>query len=83
VRQNSPNPFRTTSIIEFSSPAGGLVTLKISNMLGKVVSTKMVLATRGMNRLTVNAKELGPGVYFYTVSSDKNSATRRMIVDNE
>ncbi len=81
--QNNPNPFHGISTVLFSSPSASMVTLKVSNMLGKIVSSKTILAKSGMNRISFNAKEFEPGIYFYTISNEKNSITKRMIVDNE
>ncbi len=83
VLQNNPNPFHGISTVEFNSPKASIVTVKVSNMLGKTVSTKMILAKSGINRIMFNSKEFEPGIYFYTISSDKNSVTKRMIVGSE
>lgn len=83
VSQNIPNPFSGTSQVEFNATHAGMTTIKVSNMLGEVVSSKMIFAKSGINKIMFNAKDFEPGVYFYTISSDKNSVTRRMIVDTE
>jgi hypothetical protein len=83
VLQNKPNPFHGISTVEFTSPAASGVTLKVSNMLGKVVSTKTLWAKSGVNKIALNAKDYQPGIYFYTIGNEKNSVTRRMIVVNE
>jgi hypothetical protein len=83
VLQNTPNPFSGLSTVEFNSPIAAMTTIKVSNMLGKEVSTKIILAKSGINKIMFNAKDFAPGIYFYTISSEKNSVTRRMIVDNE
>jgi len=83
VTQNVPNPFSGLSAVEFTSPHSSMTTVKVSNMLGKEVSTKTILAKSGINKIMFNAKDFEPGIYFYTISSEKNSATKRMIVGNE
>ena len=83
VQQNKPNPFHGVSTVEFTSPVSGTFTLKVSNMLGETVSTKMLMAHRGINRIMFNSKDFEPGIYFYTLSNEKNSVTKRMIVDND
>jgi len=83
VLQNNPNPFHGISAVEFSAPKASMITIKVSNMLGKTISTKAVWAKSGINKIMFNAKDFEPGIYFYTISSDKNSVTKRMIVDNE
>lgn len=83
VLQNNPNPFHGTSVVEYTTPAAAPVTIKVSNMLGKVVSTRLVWAKGGINKIMFNAKDFEPGIYFYTISNEKYSVTKRMIVDNE
>jgi len=83
VSQNKPNPFSGLSEIEFNSPHAAMTTIKVSNMIGEVVSSREVLAKSGINKIMFNAKDFKPGVYFYTISSDKNSVTKRMIVDSD
>ena len=36
--------------------------------------------TAGTHTLTINANDMASGVYFYTVSTDTNKVTRKMIV---
>ncbi len=83
VLQNYPNPFHGITTVSFVSPKASLVSIKVSNMLGKTVSTKTQYAKSGINRIMLNSKDFGPGIYFYTISNDKNSVTKRMIVVNE
>jgi hypothetical protein len=83
VSQNTPNPFSGLSVVEYNSPAGGLTTIKVSNMLGEEVNNKVIMAKAGINKIMFNAKDFEAGIYFYTISSEKNSVTRRMIVDHD
>jgi hypothetical protein len=83
VLQNNPNPFHGISTVEFNSPKSAMVTVKVANMLGKTISTKTILAKSGLNKFMFNADEYEPGIYFYTISSEKNAVTKRMIVDNQ
>jgi hypothetical protein len=83
VLQNVPNPFHGVSSIQFSSPSSSMITLKVSNMLGKTVSSKTILSKSGINKIMFNAKEFEPGIYFYTLSNGISSVTKRMIVVSE
>jgi Uri superfamily endonuclease len=49
-------------------------------MVGKVVYTLKLQASKGENNVNFTADQLTPGVYFYTISDGKNSVTRRMVV---
>jgi len=83
VAQNRPNPFNHTTFIDFSTPTYGIFTLKISDILGKTVSMKNITANRGLNRITISAKDFESGIYFYTISNNKTAITKRMIIQNE
>jgi hypothetical protein len=49
-------------------------------MVGKQVLSRMVKADRGQNAITIQADQLVPGIYFYTISDGKKSVTRKMTV---
>jgi hypothetical protein len=88
VAQNKPNPFSRTTTIEFSSPSRDSYTLKVSNILGKVVYSKTISADRGLNKIVLNTrdisfKEFSSGVYFYTLSNNKHAITKRMVIRND
>jgi hypothetical protein len=83
VLQNNPNPFSGISSVDFNAPVSSMMTVKVSNILGKMVSSKMIWAKSGINRIMFNAKDFEPGIYFYTIGNEKNSVTKRMIVGNE
>jgi hypothetical protein len=83
LAQNKPNPFNRNTVIEFSTPVHDFFTLKVSNILGKVIYSKNITADRGINKITLSAKDFTSGIYFYTLSNNKNAATRRMIIRND
>ncbi len=83
VAQNVPNPFSKTTEISFNSPSNELSTLKVSNLLGKVVFSKSVFAQRGLNKITLSSKDFDAGIYMYTIGNSRTSITKRMIVSNE
>lgn len=83
VAQNVPNPFSKTTEISFSSPSNELLTLKVSNLLGKVIYTKSVYAQKGLNKITLSSREFDAGIYIYSIGNSRTSVTRRMIVSNE
>ena len=72
LNQNYPNPFNPSTIINFSIPVKSYVSLKVYDILGRVVD---VLANGIMNagnyKITFESKKLASGVYIYSLSSDK------------
>lgn len=81
LQQNYPNPFNPSTNIEFSLPQNQKVTLKIYDLLGRLVST---LVDRELNagnhKVTFNAGDLSSGVYFYTINAGEFNATKKLIL---
>ncbi len=81
LSQNYPNPFNPTTAIGYQLTAGGFVTLKVFNVLGREVATLVNQPmTSGNHQVTFDASSLGSGVYFYRLSSGSFSATRKLLL---
>ena len=78
LNQNYPNPFNPTTTISFTIPATSNVSLKIFNILGKEVAT-LVNETRSAGNYSVkfNANGLSSGIYFYQLTTDNFTATKK------
>jgi hypothetical protein len=83
VAQNIPNPFNRATEISFNNPSGEPVSLKVSNLLGKVVYSKSIFAQKGLNKIALSSKDFDAGIYIYTIAGSGTSIARRMIVSNE
>ncbi|HMQ70466.1 MAG TPA: T9SS type A sorting domain-containing protein, partial [Ignavibacteria bacterium] len=81
LSQNYPNPFNPSTTINFDLPNDGNVSLKLYDMSGKEVAT-LVNGVRaaGYYSVNFNASQLTSGVYFYTISSDNFTATKKMLL---
>jgi photosystem II stability/assembly factor-like uncharacterized protein len=79
--QNYPNPFNPGTVISYSLKENGYVTLKIFDILGKEVAT-LVNAKQNAGTYNVewDAGKYNSGVYFYKLSTEKFSDTKRMIL---
>ena len=84
--QNRPNPFNPTTSIQFSLPKTGPVRLEVLNILGQRVS---LLADgvypAGTHEVVWNGRDdkgtsAASGIYFYRITSDKFSSTRKMVL---
>ncbi len=79
--QNYPNPFNPTTNIQFSVPKNNLVTLKVYDITGKLIST---LVNQNLNAGTYNvdfdATKLSSGVYFYTMQAGNFTSTKKMVL---
>lgn len=77
--QNQPNPFRQNTQIRFYLPQAAKAQLVIRNALGKTVWQRFQQYPAGEQRETVNLN-LTPGMYFYTLETEKTTLTKSMIV---
>ena len=81
LSQNYPNPFNPTTNIHFSIPKDGNVSLKFYDVLGNEVATYY---DGFMNAGTYNAEfdgsKLSSGVYFYQLTADDFTATKKMLL---
>lgn len=70
LKQNYPNPFNPSTIISFEVPVATKVTLRVYDMLGRVVATLVDdNLTSGSYNYTFDATKLSSGVYLYEVST--------------
>lgn len=79
--QNYPNPFNPTTIITFSLHEADHVTIKLYDILGKEVKEIADESySKGIHQITLDASSLAAGLYVYTLSSNKFTAQRKLIV---
>jgi hypothetical protein len=79
--QNTPNPVAGETMIGFSLPEAGTVTLTIQDVTGKVVLRRTEERAAGYNNLVLNRRDLGvAGVLTYTVTAGDFTATKKMVV---
>jgi len=81
LEQNYPNPFNPTTVINFTLPNAGNVTLKVYNSIGQEVATLINGYKAASNyQVDFNAAGLTSGVYFYTLSVDNFTQTKKMML---
>jgi hypothetical protein len=81
LSQNYPNPFNPTTLIKFSIPEEGLVTLKVYNTVGQEVATLVnEFKARGTYEVDFNASNLASGVYMYTLYTSKTTLSKKMLL---
>jgi len=81
LSQNYPNPFNPVTNLEFGISNFGFVTLKIYNISGKEVATLVNEQLQpGSYKVEWNAAEYPSGTYFYKLSTDVFSDTKRMLL---
>jgi hypothetical protein len=79
--QNYPNPFNPSTMINFDIVKSGSVNLIVFDVTGKEVSRLIDgYKPAGKYSLDFIASDLPSGIYFYTLTSGSQSATRKMIL---
>ncbi|HLP93854.1 MAG TPA: T9SS type A sorting domain-containing protein, partial [Saprospiraceae bacterium] len=84
--QNQPNPFKNKTSIGFYLPSAAEATLSIVDESGRVVYRQKGWYAAGMNNIMLDAALVsvqGAGVLYYTLETEHNSATRKMVKVNE
>jgi len=78
---NYPNPFNTSTIINYQLPIDACVKLDIYNLLGeKVASLADKRQQAGYKSVNWDAQEVSSGLYFYKLTAGDYSETKRMML---
>jgi hypothetical protein len=80
--QNYPNPFNPSTNFRFTLPVASTVKLSVYNILGQEVATVLnsTALSAGEHSFTFDASNLSSGVYFYRLTADKFTATKKMML---
>jgi hypothetical protein len=79
--QNQPNPFNKKTTIRYFIPENSIQTsILVFDMQGKLIKTYS-LTTKGDGTVEINASELQPGMYMYSlITGGKEVDTKKMIL---
>lgn len=81
LEQNYPNPFNPSTIIRYSVPADGSVSLKLFNIYGQEVKTLLSARQRaGLHSVRLDGNKLASGVYFYRLVTGVHAETKKMVL---
>jgi Secretion system C-terminal sorting domain len=82
LEQNYPNPFNPSTMIRFSIPEKGLVTLKVYSLLGEEVETLINNneMSNGTYEVDFKGNNLASGIYFYTLKVNNFVSTKKMML---
>jgi hypothetical protein len=74
-----PNPFCSSTTVEFELEHPGISEIMIMNHFGQVIDKISHSGQKGKNQVTWNAGLLPPGIYFCQVTSGKQVATCKLV----
>jgi len=77
-----PNPFSDVARMSFYTPFNDRVSLRVYNILGKLMHEETQIATPGEHQFNFNGEELLPGTYFYRINNSKELYTGKFIKSN-
>ena len=81
LAQNYPNPFNPTTVIEFTVPEKGDVSLTVYDLLGNEVATLQEGPLEaGHHTISWNGAKSSAGIYFYRLQSGGVTKTKKMIL---
>ncbi len=81
LEANFPNPFNPTTSIRYTLAAASRVNVTVFNALGQRVRTLVDSQQEAGNySVTFNAANLASGIYYYRITTDAFTQTRKMIL---
>lgn len=81
LSQNYPNPFNPSTTINYDLPYDGKVTLRILDISGREVSMIVnEFQPAGYYSLSFNGNNLSSGIYFYSLTSNGLTITKKMLL---
>ncbi|OQA65351.1 MAG: hypothetical protein B6D44_13610 [Ignavibacteriales bacterium UTCHB2] len=79
--QNYPNPFNSSTVISYSVPMEGKVTIKLYNALGELVKTITDgFFNAGTYKINLSSEDLSSGIYLYKMQTERTSLTKKLII---
>jgi hypothetical protein len=77
---NYPNPFNPVANIQMALPVASNWNLVIYNVAGQKVAEFSGYAEAGINTVVWDASSSASGIYFYKVTTDEGSVTKKMVL---
>lgn len=82
VSQNYPNPFNPTTKIDFELPADSKISMVVFDISGREVARLLnnEFTTAGFHTAEFDASKISSGIYFYRLTADNFSVTKKMML---
>lgn len=79
--QNYPNPFNPITVIDYSVPRPGLVSLDVYDVLGQQVATLFSgMRQPGNYTVTFDGSRMASGVYLYRLNAGNTTITKKLML---
>jgi hypothetical protein len=75
-----PDPLFSSATLSFNALKNAHYQLRISNLLGNIVSVKELQVNAGRNTALIERNSHAAGIYFMILSDGKNAMTRKFVV---
>jgi hypothetical protein len=81
LSQNYPNPFNPTTVISYTIPEKGNVSITVFDMLGQEVATVVnEVKNAGTHQVNFRAANLASGMYIYTIKAGDFVSSKKMML---
>lgn len=81
LEQNYPNPFNPTTTIKYSLPKAGFVSIKVYDIVGRMVSELVSeFKESGNYNVAFHGSSFASGIYFYRIETNSFVDTKRMVL---
>ncbi len=81
VKQNYPNPFDNTTMIEYSLETPSMVNIEVFDITGKsIMNLNEGFKNVGNYRVELNGSDLKNGVYYYSFRTERGQVTKKMMI---
>jgi len=78
---NYPNPFKDITYISTNLPYSGNIKLDVFDFLGSnIISLNYTNLSKGNNQIIFDANNLKNGIYFYKLTFENQSITKKMVI---
>ena len=74
-----PSPTKNNVTIDFNAVANSNITVSIKDITGRLVLTKNVKGTEGVNNLTLDVSNLSNGLYIMSINDNVSSIVKRIV----
>jgi hypothetical protein len=76
-----PNPSQGIVNVSFNSEVANSATLKVSDLVGKIIVTQNIQVAEGANKFTIDLTPYSKGIYFMELNDESNRTVQRLILD--